>query len=260
MAGEKIDIASAEASKSDRSYERSSIEFPYGDLNDAIEVVTAIHERAGTECEVELLAGVLNQSATSGAFRLKLQVARMAGFIEVERGSVSLTSRGRDAADPNTRPQALAEGFLRVPLYRQIYEKYKGRQLPPAAALEREMASLGVAKKQTAKARQSFERSAEQSGFYTKAEGRLLPPVARVPQPKPEQPPIQPGGGGTGGGAGELDPLILGLVRKLPAPDELWPIADRVRWLQAAANNFSLLYKSDDGGEVEVKLKANGGG
>ena len=38
--------------------------------------------------------------------------------------------------------------------------------MPPAAALEREMVELGVSPKQKDKARQVFERSAEQAGFF----------------------------------------------------------------------------------------------
>ena len=49
--------------------------------------------------------------------------------------------------------------------------------LPPAAALEREMGQLGVASKQTGKARQAFERSAEQAGFFAHGADRLVMPV-----------------------------------------------------------------------------------
>jgi hypothetical protein len=42
--------------------------------------------------------------------------------------------------------------------------------------LEREIANLGVAPKQTDKARQSFERSARQAGFFLQGEDRLVQP------------------------------------------------------------------------------------
>jgi hypothetical protein len=67
--------------------------------------------------------------------------------------------------DPQQEREARARAFLSVPLYKAIYDKYKGGVLPPAAALERDVVGLGVAEKQTGRARQVFERSAEQTGF-----------------------------------------------------------------------------------------------
>jgi hypothetical protein len=65
---------------------------------------------------------------------------------------------------------------MAVPLYSAIYEKYKGHLLPPMKALEREMLSLGVSSKQTDKARQAFERSARQAGFFEAGDDRLVRP------------------------------------------------------------------------------------
>ena len=53
--------------------------------------------------------------------------------------------------------------------------------------------------------------------------------------------------GSGGGNIGDHDPLILGLFRKLPAPDEDWPAKDRLKWLQTAANIFDLVYKGEGG-------------
>jgi hypothetical protein len=41
------------------------------------------------------------------------------------------------------------------------------------------------------------------------------------------------------------DPLIQGLVNRLPKPDSVWSLDDRGNWLRAAAVIFSLVYKSD---------------
>jgi hypothetical protein len=68
----------------------------------------------------------------------------MFGFVELSQGQVSLTPQGRDVLDGVQRPAALVDAFLRVPLYRAIYEQYKGYALPPAAAIERQMEALGV--------------------------------------------------------------------------------------------------------------------
>jgi hypothetical protein len=46
----------------------------------------------------------------------------------------------------------------------------------PAASLEREIVELGVAEKQKDKARQVFERSADQAGFFEHGPNRLVMP------------------------------------------------------------------------------------
>lgn len=246
MAGKTVDLASAEAGKEGAGkYDRSTIAFPYTDLKDAFSVVDSIHENAGTECSVDQLAAYLKHSARSGAFRLKLSTARVFGLIETVRGTVSLTPLGRRATDPGLRGPAGRDAFYKVPLYLGVFQKYTGLLLPPPAALEREMASLGVAKKQTQKARQAFERSAEQAGFFGQGPDRLVEPKFRdQPAPQPLRIDPKPMYGGDGGGGGNLHPFIVGLLKSLPAPDTVWPEADRQKWLQTAENVFSLMYKS----------------
>lgn len=41
-------------------------------------------------------------------------------------------------------------------------------------------------------------------------------------------------------------PFIEGLLKTLPQPDTDWPIAGRVKWLQAASHVFDLIYTSDE--------------
>ena len=55
---------------------------------------------------------------------------------------LSLTPLGLRIVDSSQEAAARVEAFLVVPLYKAIYEKYKGYTLPPPAALEREMAGL----------------------------------------------------------------------------------------------------------------------
>jgi len=50
------------------------------------------------------------------------------------------------------------------------------------------------------------------------------------------------------------DPLIQGLVDRLPEPDSIWSLDDRVRWLRTAANIFALIYNCREGEDKEVKL------
>ena len=50
-----------------------------------------------------------------------------------------------------------------------------------------------------------------------------------------------------------LHPFIQGLVKTLPTPDSDWSVADRVKWLQTAANVFGLIYKG--AGSIKSRLR-----
>src|SRR5579872_662841 len=140
MSGEPNENADAVASASQpeaetkvsAKYDRSTIEFPYGDLDDAVEIAKTVHSNAGVSCTLDQLAAFVRQSMTSGAFRLRLSNARAYSLTENERGEVRLTDLGRMVADPEQEPRARSEAFLRVPLYSAIHDKYRGFTLPPA--------------------------------------------------------------------------------------------------------------------------------
>lgn len=54
-------------------------------------------------------------------------------------------------------------------------------------------------------------------------------------------------------------PLIQELFKTLPPPDTEWSIAERVKWLQAAAAIFDLLYSDDsDASKIDVRIESVG--
>jgi hypothetical protein len=218
--------------------QRSSIAFPYLDLDTAVEVARAVYARGGrTGCETDELAAEMNQ-VVSGAFRLKTGTARTFDLIEKagSGGGVKLTELGLQVIGETTEKAARAEAFLRVPLYAAIFEQYKGHLLPPRRALEREMEKLGVSTKQSDKARQAFERSARQAGFFERGEDRLVRPRADLPtkrldepdeelEPQSKRPPAGGGGGDGGGGkdppkGSDLPTLLLELLDPTAMTDE----------------------------------------
>ena len=157
--------------------DRSSIAFPYSDLDDAQSVVDAIHDNGGSQGDLASLASWMKHEAvTSGTFRNKVAAARIFGAVEVAKGIVTLTPLGHEMADPKTKALARAKAFLNVPLYNEIFQMYEGRQLPSNIGIEREFENLGVATKQTDKARQVMMRSATQAGFTAQGEDRLVRP------------------------------------------------------------------------------------
>src|ERR1700687_5153544 len=139
---------------------RSTINFPYSDQDDAVEVATAVHVVGGTSCDWDQLAAQMKQAAGGGGFRIRVMAARAVGLLTYDRGSVSLTDLGIRIVDPKFARIARAQSFLEVELFKTMYEKLKGGMLPPVAAIERAMEAAGVCPKQKDKARQVVIRSA----------------------------------------------------------------------------------------------------
>jgi hypothetical protein len=246
------------------SRERSSIEFPYNDLDDAVEIAKAIHTHAGTSATLSQLAAFVDQSVSSGTFRLRVSNARTFGLTENERRQVRLTSLGRIIADPAQEPMARVDAFLHVPLYRRIFEHHDGYALPGAGPLERFMRDVGVSPKQTGKARQAFMRSARQAGFFAHGEDRLVRPAfpAGGPGTRPvdvvsedSQTKGKPGGSGGGDGNPPRHPLIEGMFQSLPPNGQEWTLDEAADWLHAAAYNLRFAYKLKGKIKIEIEVE-----
>ena len=241
--------------------QRSTIAFPYTDFESSFEIANAIHGNMGHgECTQVQLAAWTSQSVKSSTFRSQVAAAKLFALVEVglDTGSLKLTELGRQTFDPSKERSAKAKAFLAVPLFEALYEKYKNGVTPPNAALEREIASLGVAEKQKAKARQVFENSAQQTGFREIAPNKLVMPATRITGEEKPPPQAKHGKGGGGGGDGEgdlgLDPLIMALLRMIPKSNESWPVEKRLRWFRTFAMNVSQVYDDDDIVELIIEL------
>ncbi len=244
--------------KADSKRPKSTIEFPYGDEDMAKDVAKTIFHHGGQQGTIHQLAAWLNHdSLTSGAFRLKYTTARTFGLIDVNHEEVKLTELGRKIVDENLERQARVEAFLHVPLYKALFEKYKGYTLPNDVGLEQEMVTLGVTLKQSNKARQAFQRSAQQAGFFEQGRNKLvLPsglgglsastgsrdtrplntPPAPIMTPSPQ---YDHGGSGGGGDNREIQalqghPLIQGLFQELASVGTPWTQAQHDEWLELA--------------------------
>lgn len=242
--------------KAKQTRQRSAIAFAYMDLADTMAVANAIHEHVGNgDCDEHQLSAWIGKSHKSSTFRILLWTARLFGLIEIDGHQHRLTALGRRAVDPAQARDARATAFLSVPLYNAIFEKYKGGVLPPAGALEREMALIGVAEKQIRTARLVMERSAHYANFDEAGKDRWVRPgVAPVTRDEPPATPEETGkhGGGGGDDLPPLDGLILALVKKLPPVGTTdWNAADRAMWLQMAAMAFQMAY--GPAGHIEIK-------
>jgi hypothetical protein len=228
--------------------EQSSISFPYDDLNSAYGVAKGAYELGG-KCAQDQLAAQLHYSGVdNGAFRVRVGTARIFGLVSVSRDGITLTPIGQAVVDPAREIEGRADAFLTVPLYKAIYDQYRGTRLPPPVGLERAFTDLGVSSKQTDRARQAFMRSAEQAGFFSQGRDRLTAPVSPAGTPlQPPKPDLDGGGGGSGSCTHPKilgQALVLGLVEALPPAGTEWDDSDRKQWVALAESIFKVVYKA----------------
>jgi hypothetical protein len=201
---EQVGEADQESSTG-RKRDRTLIEFPYTDISRAEDLTEKLSQAGGKVwIDQTQLAVAMDMSAGGGTFRSRLSAAKMFGFVETEGGKVRLSSLGIELLDENTARAAKVEAFLRVPLYKRMFESYNGFALPPAAAIERQMTNLGVPPKQAERARQAFASSAQAAG-YIASNGRFSKPMVTPVEAKEEEGP-ETGGNGGGGGGGRQPP------------------------------------------------------
>jgi hypothetical protein len=141
----------------------------------------------------------------------------------------------------------------------------------PISLFDAGVAEVGVSSKQTGKARQAFMRSARQAGFFAQGNDRLVQPAS--PGTKPissesngdkQDKPTKEGAGGHGGGGGkippEIDPIIMGLLARLPKTGDVWPESERTLWLELLKGSFKLIYMDDDNqAMVQTNLRSLSG-
>jgi hypothetical protein len=249
-----------ELSEDSKGRQRSTIAFPYSDFDSAENVARAIYENVGhgTCSASSQLAAWMKVSAKSSGFRTQLSSARLFGLVENGKSEAyRLTDLGIRVLDPSQSKSAKAEAFLCVPLFKALYEKYKGVVTPPTAALEAEIVSLGVAEKQKSRARQNFESSAVQTGFREQGANRLvMPAVVVLPPQAANIDKVEKFGVESTADekkALDLDPLLLALLQKIPKRGESWPAEKRLRWFRTFAMNVSQVY-DDDNEPVELRV------
>jgi len=228
--------------------EKSWIEFPYLDLEEAVKTATGVQSIGRTSCQLNQLSTRLELPATGT--RVRVNTARIFGLMSISQSIVTLTSLGIRIGDPEQEAAAKIDAFLTVPLYKSAYEKFKANVLPEPSELESMMESEGVPKKQKEVARRIFMRSAKQAGFFGVRHDMLISPFPQKStggiSQQVEKPSQNHGEGNSAGRSGDFGgnyrhPLINGLMMKLP-PEGEWTIEARKKWLQAASNIFDLIY------------------
>lgn len=236
----------------------STIAFPYGGLDDAEQLAVQVHEQYGTTASPSQVAAALGLSSNSGTFRVRIATARTFGVLDSRRttGDYSLTDLGRRLTDPTAQARARVDAFMNVPLYKALFDQYEDRPLPAERGLEAEIIRLGVTPKSVARARQAFQRSARHAGLFHAGSNRLVIPALRRqpasaadpasvgnPEPSRQEAPVTTS---MQQGFTFSDPLIEGLVRRLPKPGETFTSVQRKKWIGLAENILEAVFGTDD--------------
>ena len=232
--------------------------FPSYPLGSALELAEAVYKQLGTDCTLPQLAASVDRSPKASSFRQQVAAARTFGFLQRGAKTVKLTDLGHAVNDPDKRVDALVEGFLNVELFRELYERYEGNVLPPAAGLEGVLQEVGVAAEAAARARRVLNRSAADAGLFAAGSNRLIRPSAST------RPAAQTEAGATDGEAtatesvasslvapGLVDPVLGALVQKLADRENFKDDKQRKQWFKIFKLTFEMEYGSvsdDDSG------------
>ncbi|MDQ7249616.1 hypothetical protein [Dongia sedimenti] len=242
--------------------EQSTIGFPYIDLENAMTVARGLLNSGGMQVTRDQLAVAMDLAPGSGNFVVKVAAARLFGLIDFSQGKYELTDLGHEILDPAREKAAKVEAFYKVPLYKRLYDEFRGKQLPPRPhGIEQAFVKFGVSPKQKDKARWAFEKTAMQAGFFNGSQDRLIEPIVGSgvlsgsgPSPAPEiadedrsEAPIAARRSLV---PETQHPFIEGLLKELPKPGTQWGSAGRKKWLDAAANIFDLMYGDDEQGKL----------
>lgn len=107
------------------------IDYPRASLKNALELASAV-DKLGGQCSIESAADKLGKKV-SGAFKDIVGAAVKHGLITSKGGRLAVSQGFRDyklAYNPEEKIQVLARSFLQPPLYKDIADRFEGRELP----------------------------------------------------------------------------------------------------------------------------------
>lgn len=107
------------------------IDYPRASLKNSLELAQAIDDLGG-KCSTEMAAEKLNKKL-SGAFQALVGSAVRYGLITSKKGQLEISGLFRDhklAYSKEEADVALTLAFLTPPLFRNIFDRFEGRELP----------------------------------------------------------------------------------------------------------------------------------
>lgn len=244
-----------------RKREVSRYPFPYYDLESCIEIARALHDKAGGKASLVQLASYLgHKDEFSGALRARVWGAQLFGLVLIEKSTISTTPLGEQLVAGTTgvqRDRRLAQAFLNVPLFREVFKRYENSSLPSTRdGLKQALREqFGVPMSLLSQAAKTLERSADEAGFKREDHNRLIHPVP-IGLIEKELADSASQTGVSSPGSAQVNPekqypnaphpAISGFLQALPNIDNRWTEAERQRWLDAFVALVKALHPTKD--------------
>ena len=111
-------------------------EYPRRSLSDALRLAETVSSLGG-KCSVETCAESMKRKV-SGAFKALVSAAVKYGFVTNKSGQLAVTeqfNRYRLAYDEGEKRELLRQAFLNVPLFSQVFTRFRNGKLPPGDIL-----------------------------------------------------------------------------------------------------------------------------
>ncbi len=149
----------------------------YISLAEALDIIGQIYEKGGGDLSSDMLAEVVGNSPASSFFRMKVGALKNFGLAEEQNGHLRLTELGKQIVAPKEAteiPLAKQRALLNVALYKELYEKFRGKALPDeqflANMLHRDFQISASAKDRAASI---FIESGKAAGLFVQSGGTL---------------------------------------------------------------------------------------
>lgn len=108
-----------------------TVDYPHGSLKRALILADTVEDLGGS-ASLEITATQMGKKV-GGAFKYLVSAASKYGLIENKRGQLKTTDLYRNyklAYSEEEQRGVLREAFLRVPVYEELYDRFKGKKLP----------------------------------------------------------------------------------------------------------------------------------
>ena len=245
-----------QTTKMPRALGRAKLVSPYHSLDNALGVARVLHENGGGPCSADQLLSFLGyKSIRSGMYQMRTSAARQFGLIQNSRDNISVTQLAEDILNPFLPEQATSarrDAFLNVELYKNIYNRFKGRALPPEKGLHNFLRQeYHLTENRVGPATRIFLASADQAGFLKESGGafRLVEPVISASvQVNAGEPKVSAKVDAKAEEAGASPALIgthkaiIGLLEELPEPKSAWPLEEKEAFKKAFLTTLDLIY------------------
>ena len=147
----------------------SPVEYPRRSLRYALKLAEAVASLGG-KCSVETCAEGMKKKV-SGAFTALVSAAVKYGIVTSKSGQLAVTeqfNKYRLAYDEEEKRELLRQAFLNVPLFSQVFTRFRNGKLPPGDILTKILIrEFGVNENRASAIHQYFIEGATESGLLT---------------------------------------------------------------------------------------------